>query len=561
MPSPFTAIGRFTDKPSFLYWHKTRGLPLPPGPNGSLFVGNLSDLPKSEEPEALHWLRHKDLYGPISSVTVMGHVFVIINNAQIAFELLEKRSAIYSSRPKQVFAGELLGWENAVALLPYSTQLRTHRRNASRLLGSRIKVTDTPLRSLQEAECGHFLLHVLKDPSGLVKYVRREAGAVIMKSIYGYTIESHGIDPLVAGAEQIGIEFAQAAVPGCWVVDMLPFLKWLPDWCPGAKFKQSGRKWRRNLMEFTETPHAFVKAQISHGRHTPSLLSGLLEQKNLSPEDEDFHKWTALSIYAAGADTVVSAIASFFLAMQIYPEVQHKAQEEIDRVVGPERLPNSKDRENLPYIDALVKETLRWKPVAPMGLPHTSTADDIFEGYSIPRGATLLPNVWSVTLLSPLALYPSSNEVNRFFTHDPATYSDPMTFNPDRFLSSDKNLTPEFDPHRFAFGFGRRVCPGRFLADSMIFLTIAQSLAVFNIRKARTTDTGVEIEPDIGFKPGVVSHPAPFSARVTPRSEKHEQLVRDVEKVFPWEKSDADKLDGRWSLHRRGREQEACGEV
>ena len=181
-------------------------------------------------------------------------------------------------------------------------------------------------------------------------------------------------------------------------------------------------------MEFTETPHAFVKSQISHGRHTPSLLSRLLEQDS-SPEDEDFHKWTALSIYAAGADTVslsisidlyrgrsnypkvVSAIASFFLAMQIYPEVQQKAQEEIDRVVGSERLPNSKDRENLLYIDALVKETLRWKPVAPMGLPHTSTVDDIFEGYFIPKGATVLPNVWSATLLSSLSSCLPSNQV------------------------------------------------------------------------------------------------------------------------------------------------------
>ncbi|KAI9041793.1 cytochrome P450 [Aspergillus affinis] len=520
---------------------RAHGLPPPPGPKGSLVTGNLADLPKSDEPEALHWLRHKDLYGPISSVNVMGQLFVIINDAWMAFELLEKRSAIYSSRPKQVMAGELLGWENALALIPYSAKVRSHRRNTSRFIGSRKKVAELPLRSLVEAECGHFLLHTFRDSLGLVKYIRREAGAIILKCIYGYTIESHGTDPLVDGAEQIGIEFAQAAVPGSWVVDMLPFLKWIPDWCPGSKFKLSAREWRRNLMEFTETPHAFVKGEMSHGRHTPSILSSLLDQKHLSLEDEDLQKWLALSIYAAGADTVVSAIASFFLAMSIYPEVQQKAQEEIDRVVGSARLPKAKDRENLPYVDALVKETLRWKPVAPMGLPHTSTADDIFEGYFLPRGTTVLANVW-------------------YFTHSPATYPNPMSFNPERFLPTGKNPTQELDPHRFAFGFGRRTCPGRFLADSIIFLNIAQSLAVFNISKGKTAD-GVGIEPDVGFKPGVVSHPHPFTAAVTPRSEKHELLVRDVEKVFPWQRSDADKLDGRWSVCGHERDQDMNVEV
>ena len=84
----------------------------------------------------------------------------------------------------------------------------------------------------------------------------------------------------------------------------------------------------------------------------------------------------------------------FFLAMTVFPEVQRKAQEEIDRVVGKDRLPTFNDRDNLPYIDATVKEVLRWHPVAPMGLPHTTTEDDVCEGYLIPKGAMLLPNIW-----------------------------------------------------------------------------------------------------------------------------------------------------------------------
>lgn len=82
--------------------------------------------------------------------------------------------------------------------------------------------------------------------------------------------------------------------------------------------------------------------------------------------------------------------------MAIYPEVQRKAQEEIERVVGPNKLPTFADRERLPYINAIVKEVLRWHPVAPMGIPHTTTQDDVYEGYFIPKGSMVLANIWYV---------------------------------------------------------------------------------------------------------------------------------------------------------------------
>ena len=82
--------------------------------------------------------------------------------------------------------------------------------------------------------------------------------------------------------------------------------------------------------------------------------------------------------------------------MTVYPEAQRKAQAEIDHVVGSNRLPSLADRESLPFVDAMVKEVLRWQPVAPMGLPHTSTEDDVVEGHSIPKGAMLFANVWCV---------------------------------------------------------------------------------------------------------------------------------------------------------------------
>lgn len=89
-------------------------------------------------------------------------------------------------------------------------------------------------------------------------------------------------------------------------------------------------------------------------------------------------------------------MTTFFLAMVLHPQVQLKAREEIDHVVGDNRLPTVRDRENLPYVEAVLKEVFRFHPIAPMGLPHLVTEDDVYEGYLIPKGAIIVPNIWSV---------------------------------------------------------------------------------------------------------------------------------------------------------------------
>lgn len=122
---------------------------------------------------------------------------------------------------------------------------------------------------------------------------------------------------------------------------------------------------------------------------------------------------------------------------------------------------------------------------------------------------------------------------NRHFTHDPEIYDEPMAFKPERFLeTTGKEPTP--DPHSFVFGFGRRICPGRILAENSLYLNIAQSLAVFNI-KSGVDDPASAVK----FTPGVVSHPEPYETIIKPRSLGHEKLIRSVEQTHPWQESDA----------------------
>lgn len=125
----------------------------------------------------------------------------------------------------------------------------------------------------------------------------------------------------------------------------------------------------------------------------------------------------------------------------------------------------------------------------------------------------------------------------RQFTHDAAIYPDPMVFRPERFLGPN----PQPDPKANVFGFGRRICPGMWLADTSVWITVAKALAVFNVEKV--VQQREMPEQEVGFTLGVVSHPLPYEAKITPRSAKHGDLILDVERDYPWEKSSKEGLE------------------
>jgi len=215
------------------------------------------------------------------------------------------------------------------------------------------------------------------------------------------------------------------------------------------------------------------------------------------------------AVYAAGADTTYSTMQGFFLAMVLYPEVQKKAQTELDIMIGSSRLPDFSDRHSLPYINAIVKECTRWMPVLPLGVPHASTADDEYDGYLIPKGSVVIGNQWALL-------------------HDPDDYPEPEAFKPERFIK-DGRLNPGVkDPSTAAFGFGRRVCVGKDFADSTLFITIASILHVFNI--APSVDVfGRAVLPEPRATSGFLSNPVPFQCAIKPRSPSAERLISECQ--------------------------------
>jgi cytochrome P450 len=154
-------------------------------------------------------------------------------------------------------------------------------------------------------------------------------------------------------------------------------------------------------------------------------------------------------------------MAWWTLAMLAYPETQARAHAELDAVVGRARLPTFADLTHLPYIRAMVKEALRWRPAAPLGAPHRSTEDGWYEGMFIPKGTLCIANLW---------------HMNR----DPEIYGkNTEDFDPGRHLDANGYLgsgVPDVnlkEHGNFTFGFGRRNCVGRYMADNALFINIA----------------------------------------------------------------------------------------
>jgi len=190
------------------------------------------------------------------------------------------------------------------------------------------------------------------------------------------------------------------------------------------------------------------------------------------------------------------------VAALLHPEIQITAQKEIDAVTGRGRLPTFDDRPRLPFVDAICKEVLRWRPIGPLGIPHAVTEDNVYKGFFIPKGAMVLGNVWAIF-------------------HDPTIYPDPDTFKPERFLNTDGSLRD--DPVLIsAFGFGKRLCPGRHLVDSVLFIVVASLLSVFKVENGSGGDGGPDAYPYTGTG---ISQPKSFSFSILPRDRRAEELI------------------------------------
>ncbi|KAL1751241.1 cytochrome P450 [Schizophyllum commune] len=357
-------------------------------------------------------------------------------------------------------------------------------------------------------------------------------GRLILRLAYGLDIQKKD-DPHVTDAEALLRMLIKSSIQGSYLVNSVPALKWVPEWMPGeylyefggADFKRVARLWRRRGNAIVDKPFHEVKESVTNGTPpTPSFTLNSLEKS----ADEAVIRDAAATMYNGGTDTTVVTLLNFTLAMLDHPEMQRRAQAELDSILGPLQtpkgmsghMPTFEHESRLPYITALVRESSRYRPVTPVvgfnfanpSISHaySGAEADIYKGYAMPSGSIIIPNVWSLM-------------------HNEITYPDPYAFKPERFLTAEGKLDPQVrDPATMAFGFGRRVCLGRHLAYNSVWIMIASILRVYNIQKAKDAD-GRPVEPRRVWVTALTQNPEHFKCVLVPRSADAVKMIRATE--------------------------------
>ncbi|KDQ11859.1 hypothetical protein BOTBODRAFT_189554 [Botryobasidium botryosum FD-172 SS1] len=449
-----------------------RRLPLPPGPKPELIFGNSRQIPPRSA-----WIQYtewKKAFGDVIHLSAFGNHIVVLNTYESAHELLHLRSS-YTSRPVTQMVGKMIGLGRIINLMPSNETWKRGRKLMHPVLNKESIRLFFPSFEGAIRTC---LLQLLTHSGDFSEHLRLFGGKSILLFTYGIKVESAQDELIVISDEAIEPALQYFHI-GAAFVDILPILRYIPSWFPGAEFKRNAKAVREKVDRMVELPFNRVKAAMAAGTATPSFTLRTLQDGTYSEHDQ---LWSSGSMYIAGADTTSANMNTFILAMALYPDVQRRAQAEIDRVVPKGTLPGFQDRDSLPYVDCLLKELQRWRPAIPLGVQRCAMKDDYYGGYYIPKGAIVSPNVWAIT-------------------RDEANYKDPERFWPERFENPE---TAELDPYKYAFGFGRRTCAGLHFADASIYIAVVSILATFDVGKPKD-ENGNEVELNVPHTSGFIS--------------------------------------------------------
>ncbi|KAJ7603367.1 cytochrome P450 [Roridomyces roridus] len=476
-----------------LLWLRVRSIGhrepgLPPGPPTIPLLGNLHVFPTEfAHYRFTEWARK---YGGIFSLKIGPGTTVVLTDAAIFKELMDKRTASTADRPPLYIADLVTGGLN-MSLARYSDTWRRLGRAAHTIL-----TPDATAQHLaiQKAEATQLLYDFLTTPEDFYKNVQRYANSVILSVLYGQRSPRYE-SPETTVFFKANHEWKLVLDPGSTPpIELVPILKYVPaQW---AKWKRDCKRTRelQRIVYFGLIDKTMERVQ--RGEENGCYMEEVLLRR------EEFR----LDREMMGEDRTPlhPFLHSLILALMAYPEVQRKAHEEMDRIVGDQRMPTLDDLQRMPYIRAIILETHRFRPTAPLMLPHAASATEEYKGYIIPKGATIFVNA--------------------------SLYDDTEEFIPERYLDSENGTKPGVDGsdlrHNFVFGVGRRICPGMHLAQNSLNINTMNLIWAFNFTPPLDT-TGNPIQPDLfAYMKGILTGPHPFACTITPRTTHKAQIVR-----------------------------------
>ncbi|KAF1941580.1 cytochrome P450 [Clathrospora elynae] len=460
----------------YKYWEASRrhripkGLKPLPGPKGYPIIGSIPEVP--EKNGFIKFADWSKQYGPIYQCNLAGHNHVWISSDRIAKDLLSKKAAIYSDRPH--IPSLLADNRTSAQYLPLLSQNEGHTRQR-KFANIIMRESEKALfHRYPELEAKRMLNELLDEPDRYNHALESFISRVTCRLAWGH---SEGSDELKQRARELLIGVSPTGSLG----NKLPFLMALPDWLSPPKAWEK----RRSSTERTwfQTMQNQVVKDIQSGQAAPSWMKIFLDGHKKWGFDSDMEGAYAVGMHGiAGALTIAAPMQTFCLAMTHYPQFLPMLHEELDRVCG-DRLPRSEDRPNLPFLRAIIRECIRWRPPVPTGIPHYLIQDDEYNGYHIPKGSTIHPLEWAIS-------------------RDPEFYPDPEAFNPLRWTK------PEYPTYRepltqyptiinsTQFGYGRRTCQGQTVADEDLLIGIGSVAWLFDIKR-RSEDSSIPaaVEP------------------------------------------------------------------
>ncbi|KAI5988513.1 cytochrome P450 [Pisolithus albus] len=465
-------------------------LPYPPGPKGLPFIGNAFDIdPQGPQPTYAQWSK---TYGDIVYTRTFGQDIIIVNSEKTARVLADGRSEIYSDRYRSPIYKEF-GTYRMTFVLEYGQEWKTHRRLFH--LSLRHDVVDQ-YNELHLNRARQLSENILRDSANFFEHLDLYAGAVIIELLYGRRVEGKD-DPVFAMASGLAeVLSREVTADRIGLLKVMPFLQYLPSWFPGAGFKRKAGMCRKMTAEMADLPFAVAKDEMVSHWLPCKAFTYFPQERGVLPHCmiSDMLKQGRVHESSAKAATS-SVLKTVVLVMILYPDVQDKVHAELDTLIGKGAIPTLADKPRLPYLQAVLYEVMRWNPPVPLGLPHVTTTSDIYEGYYIPKGA----------------------EFAVFYLISARGYDDSDRFDPTRHLTPDGQLIPEARQNNSIFyGFGKRVCPGRFFADQSIWAATAVMMSTLKFGRAKDS-SGKYIEVEPVFPNGLISSPAPFPCSVTSR--------------------------------------------
>jgi cytochrome P450 len=482
-----------------------------PGPKGYPLIGVGYTLPPRAPVAFRKWAEE---YGDVFKIRVGWYDWVVINTPEAVREILEKQALSTSSKAPAPMSHDIVTGGNRMPTMPYGPHWRALRSVVRQVTA--VPVTATFIPS-QEFEAKQLLFDLATDNQNqrnFYQHMRRFAFSIIMTNTFGTRVKSWD-HPDAQNSVRTQAILRRTLQPGTFLVDEFPPLAQLPKWLqPGRKMAEDAAK---EVLDIKMDLWHRLERQVRSGKAPPCFAREIYESKDswyAQGLTEHHLAWVSSGLVEAGFETTAATLNSLVLYLAANQRVQKKAQEELMRVVGPNRLPNYADMRELPYIRACVKEMLRLNPILAPGIRHYADQDVVYKDHIIPKGTVLIANL-------------------AFLHFDPSRFENPFEFVPERYL--DHNLySAEYaamsDPYKrdhFTFSTGRRTCPGARLAENSLDIALAGILWAFDIRPPLVD--GIESQMDLSenaFPDAGFTLPKPFAARFLPHSEERLEIVK-----------------------------------